>query len=114
VEGQATSATLIAIVADLFLGTMSAVFGVIDIEPDDLGWPGGGRKHLLQQHQRQAIHRSAGDAVGNACYRRLGGPGGPRVGPPVTEECAAGIVAHGVGSVRLCIASGHWQAPWCA
>jgi len=38
VQGQETIATLIAIVVALFLGTMSAVLGIIDSEHDALGW----------------------------------------------------------------------------
>jgi hypothetical protein len=49
-------APIIAIVAEMFLCTMSAVLGVIDIEPDDLGWTVVGRNTLFHQHQRHAIN----------------------------------------------------------
>jgi len=45
-----TITAIIAIVADLFLCTMGAVFSVIDIEDDDLGWAVVGREKLIHQH----------------------------------------------------------------
>lgn len=59
VEWQETIATLIAIVADLFLFTMSAVLSVIDIEHDDRGWTVVGRNKLIHQYQSHAINLGA-------------------------------------------------------
>jgi hypothetical protein len=47
VEWQDTITPIIAIVADLFLCTMRAILGVIDVEHNDLGWTVVGRNKLI-------------------------------------------------------------------
>ena len=54
VAWHATITAIIALVADLFLCTMGAVCGVIDLEDDDFGWAVVGRETLISQHQRPA------------------------------------------------------------
>jgi hypothetical protein len=63
VERHKTIATIIAIVAGVFLLAMDTVLGVIDIEHDDLGGLVIGGALLLQQHQHHAGEFGACDVV---------------------------------------------------